>query len=496
MDEPVTSIGKRIKSLISDVSMYGVSTVAGQLVAILLLPIFTRVFSTEEYGVIALLGLITLALPPVASAGMPSVVMRFLPYCKTDRERHELVGLSLAIASIGTLLLVGAGFVWIRPLAVLLVDDPQYAQFVGYVLLTGGLAAISDVPYTVLRSERRTKLVAGTQITGALGGALLSIYLVVVLHKGLWGYFIAGLAAQSFAAFGKFWLVRRSMAFRFDAGELRRVLAYGMPIIPHRILGLVMVVWARYAIKEHLSIAEAGLYAVAAKVARPLERLVGMFQQAWTPFKIEESAKNPDAKRVFRTVFIGYAALLIFLWLGASLFGPPALRLLTAKAYWESENLIPAIAVVPVCLATCWMMTTGLELGFNMARMPLVTLAAATASVGSSFVLIPWLGAAGAALSIAVGHLTFAAVVFYLSQKAYPIAYDWGAVCILASSAGAAVLLVYKFEQQVLSIPSLVLRTLGLAIYLAIAYLLVRRTPAGATIRHRIRRVLGLAAQR
>src|SRR6185503_7172668 len=115
MDEPRKHIGKRIKSLISDVSMYGVSTVAGQLVAILLLPIFTRVFTTAQYGVIALLGLITLALPPVASVGMPSVVMSYLAFCKTDRERHELVGLALAIASLATLFLLVASFVLIRP---------------------------------------------------------------------------------------------------------------------------------------------------------------------------------------------------------------------------------------------------------------------------------------------------------------------------------------------------------------------------------------------
>src|SRR4029453_9168700 len=113
-----------------------------------------------------------------------------------DRERHELVGMAHAVACVATLVMVGIGFVLIRPLTVLLVDELRYASLVGYVLVTSGLAAVSEVPYTVLRSERRAKLVAITQLTGGIGGALLSIYMVVILRKGLWGYFIAGLAAQ------------------------------------------------------------------------------------------------------------------------------------------------------------------------------------------------------------------------------------------------------------------------------------------------------------
>ena len=487
------SIGQRIRSLAHDVGMYGSSTVAGQLIAIFLLPIFTRVFSTEEYGVVALLALISLTLPPVGSLGMPSVVMRFLPHRKTPEEKGRLIGMTLVVAALASATLAAIGFALLKPLTIMLIDNPEQSRLVAIVLTTSSLTAVADVPYAVLRSMRRTRLVAALQIAATLGGALTAIYLVVYLRLGLWGYFIGGLFVQVTVAAVKLAVVWRMIRFRYDADVMDKVVKYGLPVVPHRILGLVMVVWARYAVKNYLSLAEAGLYAVAAKVAKPLERLVGMFQKAWTPFKMEESANNDDAKRVFRTVFFGYATLLGFLWLGASLFGGPALKLLTPEPYWSATKLIPALALVPICLAACWMLGTGLELGFNLARLPFVTLTAAIVAVGSSLYLVPTLGAVGAPLSVAAGHTTYASIIFVLSQRVYPIRYDWGKIVILACTAGGIVWLTHASGVESLSVTGLALRAAGLLAYAFVAFLMVRRTSAGEVLIRGVRRRLGFS---
>jgi hypothetical protein len=65
---------------------------------------------------------------------------------------------------------------------------------------------------------------------------------------------------------------------------------------------------------------------------------------------------------------------------------------------------------------------------------PIATACAATVSVAGNLILVPMFGAIGAAWSNAIAFATLAGVAMFLSQRVYPMTYEYGRIARLAAA--------------------------------------------------------------
>jgi O-antigen/teichoic acid export membrane protein len=234
-----------------------------------------------------------------------------------------------------------------------------------------------------------------------------------------------------------------------------------------------------------LGLSEAGLYNVATKFALPVAFVVSSVQTSWVAYKFQIAAEDDDPRPFFRSTFTYYVAALAYLWVGVSLWGPEALRLLTQKDFHQAALLVWAMGLIPVTQGMYYMLGTGIELGDNTRQYPLMSLAGLIAVVGGAFLMVPSAGPYGAALATALGWLVMSIVIYFLSQRRMAIDYDWPTLVSLAALATACVAAAWWMQSMPLAVRLAAATGLSLA-FPAVAFALLCRS---RDERHRMQRI-------
>ena len=141
-----------LKRLAGQTAIYGLSSIIGRLLNYLLVPLYTRVFLTHEYGVVVEMYAYVAFLIVILTYGMETAFFRF---SQADPGRRDTVFstslLSVAFTSSLFIILVIA---FNEPLAALL-RYPQHPEYITWFGIIIGLDAITAIPFARLRAENK-----------------------------------------------------------------------------------------------------------------------------------------------------------------------------------------------------------------------------------------------------------------------------------------------------------------------------------------------------
>ena len=202
---------------------------------------------------------------------------------------------------------------------------------------------------------------------------LATVYFVVFCKLRVLGVVLGVLAGDSVLMITLIAATIRTYNLRLDHKIWRKMIAFGIPFTPHHLQAIGLAQFGQYMLYTMLGPGEAGIYSTAAKFAMPLTFTVNAIQSAWVPFKFQIHAEDPDPKAFFSSVVTYYFAALSYLWLGVSLWGPEMVRWLTPTQYHAAALFVPVVTLISVAIGGYFMMGTGLELGNDTRRAPLVS---------------------------------------------------------------------------------------------------------------------------
>lgn len=458
---------RRILGLLSDSAVYGFSSLIGQVVGFLLLPLYTRFLSPADYGVLAMLAIVTMLFGPVANLGMTSAIFR-----RFHREKHELRRQTVSVTGLVSVALASAALLLATQLlapaiAALVVGDVDKSPLVRLTLLSVALASVSEVPVVILRARRRVILLALMNLARLCVNVGVTVALVVGARLGVLGVVLGTLAGDALLLVPLLTVTRSWFRGRFSPDMWRRMISYGLPFLPHRIQAAAIVLFGQYAVRSMLGLDQAGLYNVAVKFAAPIAFVVNAVQSAWVPYKFQMHAEERDPAGFFRTAVSYYFVGLGYLWVGVSVWGPEVVRLFTPADYHSAALLVPAVGLIPVAQGLHFMLGTGLELSDDTRPLPLVSLLGLVTVVVATYLLIGPLGAWGAAYATVCGWAAMAAVMYHVAQRRYAVHYDW----FVLGSVGLAAVAMVSLSHCVQPAP-LWLR-LAIALSASLAYPLV-----------------------
>jgi O-antigen/teichoic acid export membrane protein len=175
------------------------------------------------------------------------------------------------------------------------------------------------------------------------------------------------------------------------------------------------------------------VYNIGVSLGLGLKLFLSAFETAWAPFYFREMT-SAGAPRTFRTISTYVFGALVLLVAGLAAVGRDLVRLMTAPTYHGAAAVVPWIGLA-VGLQGIYLLTSiGLNITKRTAYYPVVTGAATIAAVGASLLLVPRYGILGAAWSNVIAYGVLAAVGMALSQRFYPIHYEWPRVWRLTAA--------------------------------------------------------------
>jgi O-antigen/teichoic acid export membrane protein len=433
----------RLLELLSDSIVYGLSTLLAQVAGFLLLPLYTRHLAPADYGVLAMLNVITMTFTPLSSFCLGSGASRRINL----QPDHPGRGVILTTVALGSIAISGSflilGWLTAQYPARWIVGTETAVPLVRLTMLTAVFVILGDTARIDLRCRRRTKTVGLLNLLSFLVTMTVTIRLVVVDQVGVAGVVWGGLTGALFGTIGSFWAARRHFTLGFDRSEFRQMFQYGWPLVPHRLVSVGLTCYSQFYVREMLGLYEAGLFDMAARFALPIGLAVNAIQEAWSPYKFQVHAQEERPQTFFRELFTYYLALVLYLWVGVAAWGPEALRLMTEAKFHAAAGLVVLLGLTRVSWGIYLMMGSGVELGSDTRPLSLISFTGLVVVVVSTLWLVPLCGAAGAAVSTTLGYLTMAFMARRLARMRFLIHYDWPRAAALTIAAIACVAVTY-----------------------------------------------------
>jgi O-antigen/teichoic acid export membrane protein len=183
-----------------------------------------------------------------------------------------------------------------------------------------------------------------------------------------------------------------------------------------------------------LGMHEAGLFNMAARFGQPLNLAIGAFTNAWSTIKFKARVEYERPAEFFSVTTTYATAIFVYLWVGIAIWGPETLRVLATPSFHSATGLIAIVALAYVPQALLQLLGTGVELLDDTRRVPLPSLASLLTAAALLWILVPSLGAVGAALASTLSHTILAGGNYWISRRGYAIPFNWRALAgILAT---------------------------------------------------------------
>lgn len=427
---------ERLKSLFRSLSIYGLGDVATSLANLLLLPIYTRYLTKEDYGVITMLLTIEAVAKVVFRWGVDTAFMRLYYDCPDQRARQRLAStiFFFLLAVNGALVAAALGASgW---LSRQIFTGTEQAFLVALVLANTFVAGFYFLPYQVLRIAEKSAEFISLTFARSLGTLVARLVLVIGAGWGVLGVVFADVIVTALFTVALIRWFQPLIRPVFSWSLIRDALRFGLPRIPHSLAHQVMSLSDRYFLNKFQTLSDVGLYSIGATFGLSLKLFLSAFEFAWTPFFLGVM-REPDAGRIYRVVSTYVVATLVLLGLGLSATATDLVRLFTAPEFHAAAPVTPWIALGVMFQGIYLVGSIGLVITKQTGWYPVATGLAAAVSVVANALLIRRFGLMGAAWANALAYGTLAVVTVAFSQRAYPIAYEWSRLLRIVAAGGA-----------------------------------------------------------
>jgi O-antigen/teichoic acid export membrane protein len=425
---------QQIKRLGKHSAIYGLGGLIQRIVAVLLLPLYTRYLSPSDYGAIEALIALSAVTFALLRAGIQSSFFRF--YFQADDERARLTIVRTAFwftMGTATLALV-AGVALAEPISQGLYGTTEHADLVRAAFV-GLWAAMNYEQLTALfRVEERSVSYSIASLANVLVTVGATILLVVVLDKGPLGVLVGNFSG-TLAVYAVLLAYRRTqLGLEFDTGVFRRMIEWGMPLVPSTIALTAIDFSDRFFLVRLRDAHELGLYAIGLRVAAALLFVLAAFRTAWPAFAY--SIRDDDeAKRVYGFVLTYVTFVSAWAALALGLWSPWLVRLLTTPEFYDGSRVVAPLAFAFVVFGAYIVVVTSIGRVGRRGSNWIVTGAAAVLNLGLNLVLIPRYGMTGAAASVLVSYVVMFLGITWKAQRVFPVHYQWRRVLLAVGTA-------------------------------------------------------------
>ena len=434
----MTSLAAQMKRLGRHSAVYGFGGIVSRILAVFLLPLYTRYLDTADLGAVGLIVALSAVLVTILRAGISSAFFRFYFDSQDPAHRRLVVRTSFWFTMASATAGLVAGVLLAEPIADLLGLDDANLVRAGFV---GVWAQMNYEQLTSLfRAEERSTAFVAASLANIAFTVAATILLVVVWEQGALGVIVGNFTGTLVIYLALLVVHREQLGLEFSRPLLREMNRFGLPLVPAALALIAVNFSDRFFLVHLASIEEVGLYEIGVRIASAMVLLLTAFRMAWPAFaySIEDDG---EAKRTYAFVLTYLVVVASWLALALGLLAPWLVRLLTQPEFYEGERVVAPLAFGGMAYAAYIVMAIGVgrakRTQFNWA----ITGLAAVVNVALNLILIPAYGIMGAAVATVVAYVVMFLGMTWYAQRVFPVPYQWRRVLTAVAAAVGLLLL-------------------------------------------------------
>ena len=476
-----------LKQLAGETAIYGLSSILARVLNFLFVPIYTRMLTQVQYGVVTEFMAYIAILQVVLVLGLETGCFRFANKAGEDPEKVYSNAL-LAVFGLNAAFL-SCMIAWSGPISTAL----GYAGYSSLISYVGGILfcdSITAILFARLRQEHQAIRFAVIKTVKILTETACNLLLFfwfpafcaahpdnalarLVSPTPDFTYPIFAILVSCILCLAIFLPDILRFRFRFDGSVLRRMLLYSLPLMVAALPGVAndfldRILFRYFDVNSEAWRASLGIYQAAVKLAVIMNLFIQMFRYAAEPFFFQRAA-DKGSKELYAVVMEYFTAFCGLVFLGVILY-IDVISLFLGRDFRVGVGVVPVMLLSYMLLGMLFNVSMWYKLSGKTDMAIWITLAGLVVTAVVNIVFMPRFSYWASAFGHLASYLVMLALSAWLGAKYYPIPYDWKRIGQIFLLMGAVYVVALWMGRRFFASPGIYWLQLGLNTLLILAY--------------------------
>lgn len=391
---------RKYSSLIKNIGLFTVGSFGSKIISFLMVPLYTAVLSTSDYGQVDLLMTTTQLLMPILLLSIPDATLRF--GLDPEYNKEDVISTTVNIIFKGSALLLVC--IILLKITNIIYLPAEYCSFL-FLSFFGG--SISNCFNIYLKAKNKVSAITVSGILCTIFMCSSNVLSLLVLNMGINGYMLSYLIGVLIQVMYQFISggIYRDLKIKWKNNLTSEMVRYSVPLISNSIAWWINSASDRYILTLIKGITINGIYSVSYKIPTILVTIQSIFYNAWSISAIAEFDEND------RDGFIGnnYTLYSLVSVMGCSIiliFNQPMASLLYKGEFFAAWEYVPFLLVGMVFNGISQFEGSLFAASKRTKQVSLTTVIGAVINIILNFIFIYAWGAVGAATATMVGYFT------------------------------------------------------------------------------------------
>lgn len=394
---------QKYKMLFSDTVVFTISSFASKILVFLLIPLYTAVLSTKQYGIADLITNTVNIIYPILTLSIMEATLRFA--FDENNKNTDVLNNSLFVIFVAEVVIL---IIW--PFSSVF-GRTMHDYWLWFAIIFGGFN-LEEVLAQYTKGINKTRVFAIAGVIQTLVIIISNIIGLLVLKGGLTAYLLSIVLGYYLSS--AYLIVAAKIRvehFTLNWNLLKEMLEFSIPTIPVLISWWINTSADKYMIIAYQGIAESGIYSVAYKIPSILAMVTSIFTSAWTISAIKNVGEDDNDEyqtniyQFFNIANILACSILI-------LFSKVISSILFSESFFVAWHYVPILLVAYLFSGLAGFMASSFRAAKYTKGLFSSTVIGAIVNIAMNFYCIKRFGSMGAAFTTMVGF----AVMFYIRR--------------------------------------------------------------------------------
>jgi O-antigen/teichoic acid export membrane protein len=398
----------------------------GVLLPLISIPIFTRILSPEDYGVLALAMIYAIFMSGLANFGVTLVFERnYFQYQNNKVKLSQLFYSGLLFVLLNFTLLAGLTYLFKEYVSLFLTGSSRHGTliltaFAGHFFLN----IANTFFFTYYKNSEKAKTYSKYKVISLIINFLLTLILVAHLKVGVIGIVYAQLITGFTLFLFLFVLFLKNLSFLLSGKILLEALRISYPLTPRIFLGVLNTQFDKYMIGLLATVSSVGVYHIGKNLSYQIFAFMTALENVFIPQVYQRMFnKHKHGSNSIGNYLTPFLYISTFVALGVAVFSEELLTILTPKNY---HGAVPIISLLAIYMGFLFF---GKIPQLLFVKKTLISTAlfifSLCMNIGLNIPFIMEFGAIGAAWATMLAGLISGTVNLIVAQYYYKINYEW-----------------------------------------------------------------------
>lgn len=407
--------------------IYFLPIIASSIVPFIALPIFTRILTKEDYGVLALSQVYAIFVGGLANFGMTSAYDRnYFQYRDDKRKMAQLLYSILLFVIVNFIVLSFLTFIYKEPLSKFIIGSGEHGNILFWAFCAQIFSSINYYYLAYFKNAETAKSFATYTIATSIITFIISLILVAYLKLGVIGLVYAQLSSGAFIFLILSFQFITTLTPSVNRAVFYDSLKISYPLTPRIFMGVIGTQFDKYMIGLLGTVGGVGIYSIGQKVSYLIFTCMTAIQNVFSPqvykkmFDLGKEGGKSIGRYLTPFVYVCIAFALII-----SLLSEEAIHILTPPSYHGAINIVIILSMFYSFMF--FGKINGSQLIFMKKThiTSLLTLLSIGLTIGLNIPFIMKWGTVGAAWATLLAGLISGSISFSIAQKYYKITWEY-----------------------------------------------------------------------